>query len=169
MPILTMLVGLPGSGKSTFLKNNEGVVDAFIYSTDNFIEDIASERGLTYDEVFQETIDEAVREMNLLLKFAYKEKRDIYWDQTNMSAKKRRGIFSNTPKEYKKFCVCIQPPQNDSEWFELYRRLGERPGKTIHVSVLNSMKNSYQEPSLDEGSNDIKIYDLFGNLLKHKY
>jgi len=58
-PVLWMLVGVPGSGKSTWIEETEldegQGQDTVILSTDDYIEHIASIRGTTYNEVFHDT------------------------------------------------------------------------------------------------------------------
>lgn len=52
-----ILVGIPASGKSTWVKSFKGT--AIILSTDNYIEAFAQVQGKTYSEVFDSTIKEA--------------------------------------------------------------------------------------------------------------
>ena len=47
---LYVLVGVPGSGKSTWVKNQKWANDCVVVSTDEFVEDYAKECGLTYSE-----------------------------------------------------------------------------------------------------------------------
>lgn len=66
-PVLWMLVGVPGSGKSTWIENadlEEGRGrDTTVLSTDYFIECVAAIHGKTYNEVFHDTIKYANRKM----------------------------------------------------------------------------------------------------------
>jgi predicted kinase len=48
---LYILVGPPAVGKSTWIKNN--VPDSFVVSRDDIVESVASELGLTYDDLFK--------------------------------------------------------------------------------------------------------------------
>jgi tRNA uridine 5-carbamoylmethylation protein Kti12 len=169
VPTLTVLVGLPGSGKSTYLNfvdDPEFGGDVFVYSTDNYIEAQAKAVGKTYDDMFRDHINEATKHMNDVLSIAISASIDVYWDQTNMSSKKRKGILSKFPKNYRKECWCVRVPQTAEEWAELDRRLASRPGKTIPHHIVEAMADSYVEPTLDEGFDKITIVDLFGNKIK---
>jgi tRNA uridine 5-carbamoylmethylation protein Kti12 len=106
--------------------------------------------------------------MNEMLTVALNQGVDVYWDQTNMSSKKRKGILSKIPKSYRKVCWCIAPPRTPEEWAELDRRLASREGKTIPHHIIESMADSYVEPELDEGFDYIMVVDLFGNTITEK-
>jgi tRNA uridine 5-carbamoylmethylation protein Kti12 len=174
MSKLIVLVGLPGSGKSTYLKSylkNERwrfPPDTFVYSTDIYIEAEAASEGKTYDECFKECIKNASSVMDHSLKFSIENDKHVIWDQTNMTSKKRRSIVAKFPVSYYRMCYCIVPPRSTEEWNELDKRLSSRPGKTIPDHVVRSMFNSYEEPELEEGFDFIQIVNTFGNLLKEK-
>lgn len=163
MPTLTVLVGLPGSGKSTSIPED---FDGFVYSTDRYIEKSAALNGWTYNEAFQEFIDPATKHMNEQLELAIRQRADVIWDQTNMSSKKRRGIISRFPNSYARFCICRVPPRDDAEWAELNRRILSREGKFIPNHIVESMAKSYTEPTHEEGFGAVRLYDIYGNLLK---
>ena len=166
MPTLTVLVGLPGSGKSTSVPED---FDGFVYSTDNYIEQCAKMNVWTYNEAFQEFIGPATKHMNEQLQIAIRQKSDVLWDQTNMSSKKRLGILSKFPKTYRKICICRVPPQDASEWAELDRRILDRAthaGKMIPHHIIESMADSYVEPTLNEGFDEVHLYDIFGNKIR---
>ena len=164
MPTLTVMVGLPASGKSTYLKfvdDPEFGDTVFVYSTDRYIESCAQLNGMTYNEAFDEFIKPATKNMNDLLKIAFRQGVDVFWDQTNMSAKKRAKILRQFPAHYRKVCVCFVPPQNDDEWAELQRRLVSRPGKSIPSHIIESMADSYVQPTLAEGFDEVKLLDIY--------
>lgn len=172
MHTLTILVGLPGSGKSTYLNfvdDPEFGGDVFVYSTDNYIEAQAKEAGKTYNDMFRDHINEATKHMNDVLAIAISAGIDVYWDQTNMSSKKRKGILSKFPKTYRKVCICRVPPRSEDEWAELNFRILRRAqltGKMIPSHVVEQMADTYVEPTLDEGFDEIQLYDIFGNEIK---
>lgn len=161
MQTLTALVGLPGSGKSSVIRkwNSD---NAFVYSTDDYIERIASLNGKTYNDVFHDQIKKAVKHMDSEVESAFRDKKDVIWDQTCLNPKKRASILTKTPKDYTKHCICMVPPRNQSEWDELRRRLANRPGKNIPDNVIESMARSYVEPSVDEGFHTVTLYDIYG-------
>lgn len=166
-PTLYVMVGLPGTGKSTLvntvIRNMGDHGDrVFVYSTDALIEDWAAGQGWTYDFAFSKYIKPATTEMNNRLKLAISEQRDVVWDQTNLSARKRETVLQKFPKNYRRECWYIQPPAGDSQHEDWEWRLANRPGKTIPAYVIESMQDSYVEPALDEGFDRVVKYNMYG-------
>lgn len=172
-PICTVMVGLPGLGKSTLVDSNRKVydrisMDIFIYSTDNYIEDAAKQFGITYDQAFDDNIKGAAESMDVLLDSAIKERKDIIWDQTNLGVGKRRKIINRMKQAgYQLRCECILPPDNDydggkEDWVQ---RLANRPGKTISQNLLTNMIESYVQPNIAEGFDMITFSDMNGTLI----
>lgn len=157
MPKCYIMVGLPASGKSTFIGDFRLLhgPDYFVYSTDDVIDRIAKEKGLTYDEAFSDHIKEATKEANEGLHQSIVEGRDILWDQTNLTDKKRAKIMRTIGSSYQFFAVVAEPPVGLGEKAKWRQRLAHRPGKTIPSPVLDSMLNSYVEPTLKEGFQEI--------------
>lgn len=147
MATLYMLVGVPGSGKTTWIRNNKH--DAVVLSTDDYIEKIAAKQGKTYSEVFKDTIGDATDQMEKDLIQALRNERDIIWDQTNLTTKARKSKLSRIPKSYKKVGVYFSVPQ------DLRDRLANRPGKVIPEPVIISMINQLQPPTKEEGFDEV--------------
>lgn len=146
-PVLYMLIGVPGSGKSTWIKNSYAAKNAMIASTDNLIELAATVNGKTYDEVFKSVIASAEKTMYELVFSAVKDDYDIIWDQTNLNRKTRAKKLIMIPDRYVKVAIYFDTPEDKV----LQDRLANRPGKTIPYHVMKSMLSSIEYPQHDEG------------------
>ena len=65
--MFVMLVGVPASGKSTWVAENTKM-GTFVYSTDCLLDEWAKEINSTYNEVFKRFIDRATSMCNDRLK-----------------------------------------------------------------------------------------------------
>ncbi|PHS22239.1 MAG: hypothetical protein COA84_13860 [Robiginitomaculum sp.] len=165
MKIMTILVGLPGTGKSTFIEKNVNCQDAFVYSTDRYITDIADSRGLTYDDVFSDTIGDATVHMNSNAYMAFRDGKSIIWDQTNLGVKKRAKIIKRAKQAgYTTLCYYAPAPKSLKDVFLWIDRLANRPNKTIPKHIMQSMIEQYVEPTNDEGFDCVSMFDMHGNI-----
>ena len=167
MTIFYMLVGLPGTGKSTwtdrfkrkhiselneqsFKTNTPFQYNLSVISTDDIIQHIADQHRLTYNQIFDNlTYSFAEKLSHKLARFAFDRNDVVIWDQTNLSYKTRGKKLEMVPKEYRKVAVSFGIPV---DWKE---RLEGRQGKVIPNDVLNGMMRSYDPPMLSEGFDDI--------------
>jgi len=150
MPKLYMLIGVPGSGKTTWIKNQIWGLGLTVVSTDLFVEDYARSQGKTYSEVFEDYMPTAIDLMFEQVVFAQEQGHTIIWDQTSTTIHSRARKFHMLP-EYTTIGVVFPTP----EPAELARRLATRPGKIIPPEVIERMIAEWQEPSLDEGFDEI--------------
>jgi predicted kinase len=144
------LIGVPGAGKSTWIKNQDWAVDLPVVSTDNFVEAYAKEQGKTYNEVFKDYMPIAVRLMANQVEICKANGLDIIWDQTSTSVNSRKKKFNMLPK-YEHIAVVFKTPEAE----ELARRLASRPGKNIPDDVMRSMIANFEMPSEEEGFKEI--------------
>lgn len=167
-PALVVLVGLPGSGKSTARATAAATgasANSYHYSTDDKLDVRATELNMTYSEVFSTYVNEATAESNAELADAIARGQSVVWDQTNMSAKRRRKLMNQFPQEYRRECICILPPMNQEQEAELNRRLANRPGKHIPQHVMRSMRDRFELPSVNEGFTRVLYFDIYGNMV----
>lgn len=150
MPKLYVLIGVPGSGKSTWVKSQDWAADCAYISTDIHVESYANSVGKTYSEVFDEYMSTAVELMVQDVISARTAGKDIIWDQTSTSINSRKRKFNMLPK-YHAIAVVFRTPEKE----ELARRLASRPGKEIPDYVMRSMISSWDEPTEDEGFAEI--------------
>lgn len=149
MPAFYMLIGVPASGKSTWVSQNRR--GAVVISSDDYIEKQAARLKSTYNDVFNDYIKDANRHATETAKQAFADGLDVIWDQTNLTRNSRKGKLSMVPKNYEKIAVYFPTPSPD-----LHRkRLDGRPGKKIPDFVLNSMIKTLEPPSKDEGFDEI--------------
>lgn len=165
-----IMVGLPATGKSTLgAEMREMNPDAFVYSTDIFIEECAALNGVTYNDAFTDFIEPATKNMNERVEIAIRSGQDIIWDQTNTGVKKRSKIINRMKQAgYRIECHFIRPPGDSqiSDQVEWKNRLNGRPGKTIPANIMASMSENLVEPTLDEGFDEVVVYNMYGIVLK---
>jgi len=160
LPVLTMMIGLPASGKSTLY--NRYYADEFCYSTDNELELIAKSQGKTYSDVFQDSFKDALASANKKLEVATAAGDNVVWDQTNVARGKRETVLKfHMFMDYMKFGLCFLPPSNKEEFEILMDRVNSRVGKNIPRSVVVNMLSNYQMPVIQEGFDDIIFYNSF--------
>lgn len=151
-PICYMLIGVPGSGKSTWIaKQPFDWSTTVIASTDNFIDKEAERQNKTYSEVFKDAMPSAINAMVKVVKEAIKNDDNIIWDQTSTSVGSRAKKFRMLPERYIVIGVVFKTPDKD----ELQRRLDSRAGKNIPPEAMRRMISSYQEPTEAEGFDKI--------------
>lgn len=150
MPKVYQLIGVPGSGKSTWIQNQTWALGLTVVSTDAWVEREAERVGKTYSEIFDEYMPKAVEMMAIQVENARDKNLDIIWDQTSVTLASRRRKF-NMLKNYEHIAVVFKTPETQ----ELERRLNGRPGKTIPKYVIESMIKNFDPPTEDEGFTEI--------------
>ena len=150
MPKCYQLVGVPGAGKSTWIKDQIWMLGLNIVSTDAWIEDFAKRMGKTYSEVFTEYMPTAVNLMADHVIKCRENNHDIIWDQTSTTIASRAKKFRMLP-DYDHIAVVFSTPNLNV----LKERLAGRPGKEVPWEVVQGMIDNFEMPSEEEGYKEI--------------
>ena len=151
-PYVMILVGPPLSGKDSALRSID-LSNVEVISRDQILLDVYGSND--YDKAFknvnQREVDKALISK---IQSAYKNKKNVIINMTNMTRKRRIYNLSFFGKDYQKIAV-IFPILSDDEY---ERRNNKRKGeenKFIPQQVLKNMISSYQTVSKEEGFNRI--------------
>ena len=152
MPKCYQLIGVPGAGKSTWIKDQIWALGLTVVSTDAFVEDYARAQGKTYSEVFTDYMPTAVNLMAEQVIRARELGHTVIWDQTSTTIASRARKFNMLP-DYEHIAVVFRTPEHK----ELVRRLSSRweSGKIVPEHVVASMIAGWEEPSNEEGFKEI--------------
>lgn len=159
MASVYILIGLPGCGKSTWreahLRANPAL-DTVIISTDDMVEEIAREKGLTYDEAYKALdFKAATSRMRATFRQALNKGQDVIVDRTNMSRKARKMFLKDLPAGYESVAVLFTVPDT-----VLKQRLADRAaatGKSIPEDVIESMASRYMAPDHVEFTRIVRV------------
>ena len=158
-PKFIMLVGLPCSGKSTWLKDfvETDINEWVVLSTDNIYEAYAVKKEITYDEAFDALPNKKVNAKFQLSKtVAFKNRDNIIWDQTNVYPNARRKKLASLPKkDYEAIALVFEIDRA-----EIDRRLAVRfaeTGKSVPAKSVDEMAENYLRPSTSEGFSKVHL------------
>jgi len=151
MTTLYVLVGVPGSGKTTWIgRQMFDWTNTVIVSTDHHVEQYARSVGKTYSEVFKDYMTTAVDLMSKTAVDAFKNNKVVIWDQTSTTAKTRAKKLRMAPAHYKKVAVVFKTPNVDT-----HAKMLDRPGKEIPTEIVKDMIDKFEYPTVEEGFDKI--------------
>ncbi len=128
-PTAFVLVGLPGSGKSTWARNHPQKPP--IASTDSFIEDFARKNNISYAEAFKKHYKQATKLLKNKVKELTEQKTNFIWDQTNLTRKERDKIYGILHKTHDVVFICFLVPLNICLERHEKRQKSERDGGDV--------------------------------------
>ena len=153
MAKLVMLVGISGSGKSTVAKNAmEANPDKVVVVSSDGI------RGEMFgDENVQKDPHKVFNEVHKRVREALKEDKIVYYDATNLNAKRRMNFLKTIEHlDAEKECIVVlSTPEECVERQSLRER-------RVPVSVINKQIKQFQCPYYYEGWDNIELlYNIF--------
>lgn len=155
-----MLIGIPGSGKSTLTQKLLAEQPLEIVSSDAFIDKKAQEEHITYEQSFEKYNQMAPKWMKQQLAKILQKKQSFIWDQTNViqsARKKKLNVLKS--HGYSTFAYYFDLSEE-----EIWKRIKKRElegGKIISKRLFYTMKKDYTFPQYDEGFEKIyKINDM---------
>ena len=147
---LYITVGLPGSGKSTYVKN---------FIKDKDIEYLSSDslRAIYGKSEEDQTVTPLVfghikRKVDEFLK----DGKNVLVDATSVN-RKERSDYINTAKKYGAKVVAIVFKMDRQGLIDRNKKRGEQGGRVVPDFVIDKMLNKFEEPSYSEGI-DVLIY-----------
>ena len=145
-PSLILLVGVPGSGKTTYAMDYiERNANTIHLSSD------AVRKELYGDENIQGNPGEVFSLMQKRAIDALKDGCDVIYDATNITRKDRHSIISVCPKFVKIECHIIWVPIETCIERDATRE------RTVGKEVIDRMLKRFQAPYYDEGIHEIKV------------
>lgn len=146
-PLFTMLVGLPGAGKSTYAKELSERTGAIICSSDEM------RKKLYGDENIQDNPNKVFSKLQKEVVENLKAGNSVIYDATNVSMKNRNGIMSaiRNIDVFKQAMVIATP-------IDICIEQDEMRDRHVGKDVIIKMIKKFQMPILAEGFDDISIY-----------
>lgn len=160
-PTIHLMVGLPYSGKSTYIRNHPSLSALTVVDSDSYIEKKANERKTSYNAIFDALIDEATTYRDWLAEVCFKKDRSFVVDQTNLTKATRAPLVEAARKHgYRIVAYDFQLPADESQ---LLARRTQRSDKVIPISVLAEMIASHERPNEEEGFTEIIHINGYGD------
>ena len=148
------MIGLAGSGKSTVAKDlAEGRDDTIHISSD------AIRHELTGDVNRQDVNTEVFVTMANRTKEALKDGKNVIYDATNISRKKRIGLLQQLPKKTEKVALYVATPYE-----EVLIRNNSRD-RVVPEDAINRMYKNMQIPIYSEGWDKI-VYEYTDEIIE---
>jgi predicted kinase len=145
-----ILIGLPCSGKSTWIRSNNKDYNP-VYSSDAVIESIAEEYNVTYNEAWSYLAKFADKVFWVDLKHVKENPcDDIFIDRTHLTFQSRKRVMDALGDKYNFHAIVFDVSEEVRN-----ERMNNRVGKEIPDNVIESMKKSYVEPHINEGFSTI--------------
>lgn len=144
---ITLMVGLPGSGKSTYIEAH--LNDAFLVSRDQFIEKLGQGRNydekLGYFELNKRAKAVMEKEFDTSFEAACLNHDNLVIDMTNLTRKNRRSFVSKAKNGFKIKMIVFTSGLKECE-----ARNNNRKGKNIKPDTLKRMASRFDFPLFDE-------------------
>lgn len=152
-PCAIFLVGLPASGKSTFLKTYDFLNAPHLVatlSTDNYFERVGAVMGLSYSEAFKKIpFSDAEADMWDYFHHLTAFRESFFIDRTNLSVKSRGKFLDKIPDDYRKIAIVFNPNE-ETRIAQSDKRYADT-GKIVPSGAVESMKRSFEYPTVAEG------------------
>lgn len=143
----TMMVGLPGAGKSTYAEKYAREHDALLISSDDMRELILGDVN-NHDKEDQNYLFNVI---NNMIRDALECKENVVYDATNMLRKHREALLKYIGDGYYKRCIIIAKTIEECFAQNLTRE------RQVPQDVIIRMYKSFQTPWYSEGFDEIKI------------
>ena len=146
VPTMTMFCGLPASGKSTYAEKLAKETDAIVLSSD------AIRWELFGDETDQSHNQKVFQELHKRTKEWLCAGRDVIYDATNISSKRRRAFLNELTKiDCIKNCVIIATP------YEQCLKNNRDRARQVPEWAIERMYRKWQTPHWFEGWDNVTI------------
>lgn len=157
-PSLILLVGIPGSGKTTYAEKYLEVFNNTIHlSSDKIRAELWGSEATQGDnnEVFSLMQSRAIEALN--------NGQSVLYDATNVTRKDRAYIISLCPKFAKIECHIVWAPIETCIERDAARE------RTVGKAVIDKMLKRFQAPYYDEGIEEIKVFWNAEDFNQHTY
>ena len=144
-----MMVGLPGSGKSTKAEQIKNEFGAQVFSSDTLRKEKFGDEKVQKDApaIFKELLNRCAASLN--------DCHTTVLDATNLSYKKRmeflKGLDKKVDKAFSKICILMATP------YEICCERNRSRERVVPDEAMKRMYCSFYTPSYFEGWNDIQI------------
>ena len=144
MPTLIMLVGVSGSGKTTFTEKKK---DFLVFSSDKIRKEyFGDESDQTHNQKVFEILHKGIKD-------ALKAGKDCIYDATNLNRKRRMTFLKSLQNiDCKKFCFVVATP------FELCVERDKNRVRSVGEKIIRRQISQFQLPLLEEGWDEVLIH-----------
>jgi predicted kinase len=150
-PECIILIGLPGSGKSTWCAKHLAATEReyVCISSDDIVDEYAAANGVSYSDAIKATVKTADKMVQDRFRAAVAERKSIILDRTNMSKKVRNRFLSNLSKEYRRKAVVFEIDEAVRHERVAAREAALR--KHVPHAVVADMRKRFEEPTTVDG------------------
>lgn len=145
---LYIMVGLPGSGKSTY---------ATEFIKDQRVEYLSSDSLRAVfgkDESDQSVTPKVFGHIKTKVDEYLRDNKNVLVDATSVN-RKERSDYINTAKKYNSKVVVVVFKMDRNGLIARNKKRGDEGGRVVPDWVIDKMLNKYEEPSSDEGIDTI--------------